>query len=400
MNCIWISLLLSFMAFAERYVSSLAGGSGNGLSEGTAYTFSQMTTLLGGATSQAGVRFNIKADGTYTRTTGDGMDSGSGGTSTAPAVMRGYKTVIGDGYLGRTGGNGDLITTNMPLINYNPNPGWFKPPNCTIVESLHIQGFVDGDLMTIANSSAVIGCRVNFNGSNTLGTAARFGGDNALAFESDFLITVTGSTGNVVNTTIGGIRLDSCRIISTATGAGGFRGDITAIVYGCLIKGAGGPQGVLGDSANRQPTIRNNTIAGWVDGIKLTASTATNYLSSISGNMITDCTGYAINVPAGWCGIIGPNRVRDCTLGILPATTSEWTNGGRIIAVVTTDTGGPETDYVSAAANNYNLISGSPGKAVNRPIYADMGAYNAQDTGGGGTAVFNPLLTTIIEAAP
>lgn len=384
------------MAFTEKYVSSSASGSGTG-GVGDPYTFSQMTTLIASATSQAGIRYNIKADGTYTRSTGDGMEGGSGGTSTAPCVMRGYKTTIGDGYLGRDS-VGALITTNMPLITYNPNPGWFKPPQYTVVESLHLQGYVDGDLMTLSTSNAVIGCRVNFNGSNAIGTAARFGGDNAVAFESDFLITVTGSTGNVVNNTAGGLRLDSCRIISTATGAGGFHCDISPNVYGCLFKGSGGPYGIMGDNSNRQPAIRNCTIAGWVDGIKLT--TATSYASWFSGNMITDCSGYAINVPAAWCGIIGPNRVRDCTSGSLPATTSEWTGAGRIIALVTTDTGGPETDYTDASTNDYSLISASPGKEVNIPKFADMGAYQRKESGALLMGNRHPLIPQIIRPAP
>jgi hypothetical protein len=80
------------MAFTERYVSSLAGGSGNGTSEASPYTFAQMLALIGSATSQASVRFNIKADGNYARSGGDAFDSGSGGAITGPCVMRGYKT--------------------------------------------------------------------------------------------------------------------------------------------------------------------------------------------------------------------------------------------------------------------------------------------------------------------
>src|SRR5260370_814616 len=99
------------MALIEKYVSALAGGSGNGLSEGTAYTLTQMVTEINAA-SGVGVRYNIKADGTYSRTSDDNV-GGAAGTMASPIVLRGYKTVIGDGYLGRNAA-GALITTNMP----------------------------------------------------------------------------------------------------------------------------------------------------------------------------------------------------------------------------------------------------------------------------------------------
>ena len=95
--------------------------------------------------------------------------------------------------------------------------------------------------------------------------------------------------------------------------------------------------------------------------------------------------------------VLGPNRFRDNVTGAI-ATFGNYITAGRIFTQVTADTGGDETDYVNAAANDYNLISASPGKATNTWKYADMGAFQRQESVGGGT-IFNPLGQTLIRAA-
>ena len=73
------------------------------------YTWGQMVTEINTGVG-AGIRYNVKADGTYTRSAFDSMWSAVGGTVTSPLCIRGYKTVIGDGYLGRDA-TGALITS-------------------------------------------------------------------------------------------------------------------------------------------------------------------------------------------------------------------------------------------------------------------------------------------------
>jgi hypothetical protein len=194
------------------------------------------------------------------------------------------------------------------------------------------------------------------------------------------------------------VRLDSCRIICSCSTCNGITVEAFTAIYGCLIKGAGGAVGININDSNRAPFIRNNTITGWQDGIYFNQSM--NHPSFSCGNMITDNARYGVNFATATCpGIVGVGRVRDNVSGDINNGTQDWLQAGRIIPMVTTDTGGPETDYVNAAANDYSLIAASPGKGTNRPKIADMGPYGLPDPSGGGAAVFNPLAQTIIRPA-
>lgn len=75
-----------FGALTERYVSSLAGGGGDG-SSGTPWTLAEAVS-----SAAAGDRINIKADGTY-NVTSPGLTVSAAG----PIFWRGYTSTIGDG---------------------------------------------------------------------------------------------------------------------------------------------------------------------------------------------------------------------------------------------------------------------------------------------------------------
>lgn len=391
------------MAFTEKYVSSAAGGSGDGLSAGSPFTWAQMVAEINAGTG-AGKRYNVKADGTYTRTAYDSMWSATGGTATSPIVIRGYKTVIGDGYLGRDS-TGALITTNMPQINYTD--GRIESPTQTVWESISVSYTATGsgvDLFFNTNHfCAVIGCRMSTARTNTDTRLIGLGGDYCLQFENDFFMTATtGPNGTMAQTQNTGVRIDSCRFIcSCTTIQSGLKCDDGASIYGCLFKGAGAGAGIYMDSSKAE-LIRNNIITGWQDGIYWNTASSSR-LSWVAGNMITDNSRYGVNVSAAWIGIIGPNRTRDNVTGDTSNATLDWTQTARILPLVTTDTGGPETDYVAAASNNYNPVSATaPGIAQNRPKFSDMGAYGLQHPTGGALAagVMHPLLPQIIRPAP
>jgi hypothetical protein len=392
------------MALTEKYVSALAGGSGDGNSAGSAYTFDQMLTEINSVsgTGGQGKRYNVKADGVYARATYDSL-WGATGTATSPVYIRGYKTTIGDGYLGRDA-SGALITTNLPAINYTDYR--FELGQRMVLESMNMSYTATGaggDLFVQTNHfSAILGCRFSTARTNTDTRLGGFGGDYVLNFENDYFLTATsGPNTDMCFTNNAGVRIDSCRIIcSSTTMRSGLRCDSGTVVYGTLIKGAGGGAGIY--FADSRPCyIRNCTVTNWQDGVFWNTTTP-DQLSWIAGNMLTDNSRYGINLSTGtqWCGIIGPNRVRDNVSGDTNSATLDWANAGRILPLVTTDTGGPETDYTNASGNDYSLIATSPAKDANRPKNSDLGAFGLPTTtGGGGTSVFNPLGQFIIRPA-
>lgn len=387
------------MAFTEKYVSALAGGGGNGLTAGTAYTFTEMKNELNaGAPALAGTRYNIKADGTYSRTGNEA--TGPSGTNTSPIYLRGYKTTIGDGYLGRSGtnGNGPLITTNMPVISYSG--GGMYNGTKMVFESLNFTGTNSGDMIFHMGANCyVVACSATNADAGSNAKAAKIG-EACIVFECDFSTTAaSGPTAYVVVEEGGGIKFDSCRVISSCSTQGGIYAYDNAVFYSCLIKGAAGGAGITVRDSGSNQYVRNCTITAWQDGIIFGQSM--DRPSFTGGNMVTDNTRWGLNFTTASCmPSIGPNRTRDNVSGDTNNATQDWLQSGRIIPLVTTDTGGSATDYVNTATDDYNLIAASPGKGVNRPKISDMGAYGLPDpSGGGGAAVFSPFKNFIIRPA-
>ena len=386
------------MAFTEKYVSHTGSGTNTGLSEANAMTWAQMVTDIN-ATLGTGCRYNIKATGTYSISSGNDM-GGVGGSTASPIVLRGYKTTPGDGYLGRDA-TGALITTNMPLIHYTSN-GSLRTFKEGVIESLNVLASARDDFAISLNyKMGLIGCRVENSYNNSSSGAVRME-EATVVFECDLLMTGGGGSGRAIVELTGQIiRLDSCRVTTTTANGIGIKGSYGCGLFGCLIKGPGTGSGIYFDGSNPCCNLRNNTIVGWTDGVKFNNSVS-EHPNWICGNMITDCAGYGVNfTTTSMESIIGPNRTRDNALGDTNNAAQNWLQAGRIIPLVTTDTGGPTSDYVNPATNDYNLIPASPGKGVNVPKISDMGAYGLPDPagGGGGTAVFNPLGTTIIKPA-
>ena len=387
------------MAFTEKYVSSAASGSGDGLSAGSPFTFTQMISEINGG-SGAGKRYNVKADGTYTRTTNDSM-WGATGTSTSPVYIRGYKTTPGDGYLGRDS-TGALITTNLPVVNYTDNR--LEMAQRMVFESMNMSYTATGSggdvFVNVNHFCAVIGCRFATARTSTDTRIGGLGGDYCVNFENDYFLTATsGPNTDMCYTNNSGVRIDSCRFIcSCTTMRSCLRLDAGNIVYGTLIKGAGAGAGIYFDGG-RPCYVRNCTVTGWQDGVFWNTTTPDS-MSWICGNMLTDNNRYGINLSTGsvWCGIIGPNRTRSNVSGDTSASTFDWANAGRILPLITTDTG---SDYTNAALNDYTLISSSPAIAENRPKYSDLGAYGLEHSAGGGAlTVLHPLIPQIIRPAP
>lgn len=396
------------MALTERYVSALAGGSGDG-SIGNPWTLAQGT-----AGAVAGDRVNIKADGTYALTTSTLSVTGAG-TAAKPIIFRGYSSTIGDGYQGRDS-TGALITTNMPSITTTTGtitPGATKP--YLVWDSLNVSSAGrNGAIFNLSSTGSVANLFINCVVTNTN----------------------SGSSSGAINcSSQGGHRVINCDIAVTgATASSGVAfQNVASIMYSRISCPAG--SGITQSVSNNTLTVIGCTLYDCTIGVKLAGNgsnlasidsctfyncvtalqlpnNAIVYHGSITNSMMTDGT-TAIDSLYSATGDLAMirfnNRTRDNTNpdnGI-----GDWTE----YQPVTTDTGGASTDYIASGSSDFRLVPGSPGveagpnfisigswgRVANVPAAADVkngvayGGYSNNDfTGsyvaGGGSGGFIP----------
>lgn len=367
------------MAITEKYVSALAPGGGSG-TIGSPFTYAE--ALTDSATTADGTRYNFKADGTYARTTNS--DSWGGGTVTSPLIFRGYMTTPGDGYQGRTFGNGPLITTNMPSVTFTTGR-WIAGSN-TIMESLDITSAgAAGTVTGTAGEIVIAWCRFINTGTATtlnIGTAME-------VIESDIFQNGSGSATAIASTS--NLLMARCRVRSipghglTKTLTTGTTVLINNLFYNC------GNDGINSAAAALRMVILGNTIVGCTgDGIDVPTGASSII---IDGNMITDNGAYGINLNGATGGVyLGRyNRFRDNTSGNFNGG-SDWLTA-YTFGDVTTDTGGQSTDYTDAPSLDFSLIAQSPATSAAWP-YLSMGAYQRSQTN---NVSFGPLTGTIVD---
>lgn len=361
---ILLALCLSAQAtITERYVSSAAGGGGDG-SSGAPWTLAEAISNY-----SAGDRMNLK--GTFTLSGGVTIPAGA---IDQPSIWRGYSTTITDGYQGRTNGSGALVTTNFATIACGASYYVTAINNYTVLENLNITGSRSGYVVDNSHvASAIVNCRVENSSTN----AAAFGLVTGNAFNCD--IVMSGATGAYTAckmNVVGG--LHECQIWRASSDASigvGFATYTNGVIDKCTIHGATGT-GIKCDNMS-MPWILNCTIQGQTTAISTYNGAAAKMLY-VTNCMITDCTASFTNpyaaTAAHYAGLYG-NRTRDngavSGFGDWPA----WNE-------VTTDTGGPETDYESAATGDLRLIAASPAVQSSVPPYGDIGAQQAVATGG------------------
>ena len=364
------------MALTELYVSSLAAGGGDG-SEGSPFTWAEMVTDIN-AGGKAGNRYNVKDDGTYSRTTTLDTISGSG-SSTSPIIIRGYASSITDGYQGRTAGGG-LVTTNMPSITYssgrlNVSGNWL------ILESLQVSATgVNAGAATIADNDVAVRCV--FSNSNTAGSSRGLTatGSRCIVFDNDISFTGASGGGSALNA-----EALSARIIANRINGGVAPGILIASSAVALFNTVfSGTIPISMQTTSGSPCIVFNTcVSGSGDGIDIVSGTTG--LQCIIGNMITDNGGYGVDLNnAAVAAFIAYNRTRDNTSGAINLGT-DWVSATSY-GEVTTDTGGASTDYVDAGSNDYRLIAASPATSAAQPASASIGALQRDQTGSGGGA--------------
>lgn len=368
-------------AITERYVNSAGSGAADGTSEANAMsyaTFTDYMTTGGSVNAAAGDRFNVIA-GTYSRATTTDTWNQTTGTTTSPIIVRGYTTTIGDGYQGRTGNTGALVTTNMPTINYTTGvlslSGSF-----IIVESFQITGARNGAHAASSGTGNVFrACRIANAAAGSAGVALSFTA-RATAFNCDVTLTNGTNAGTAaVDTSATASRVLYCRITSTARGiqiSGGTAHSIIGnLVYGCT------GNGVEFTSTSAYASIVSNTIVGGgADGLHFVSGQTGE--SVVLNNMITDNTGDGIDMAAtNTAALLGYQRTRDNASNI--ANGGDWTTATNY-AEVTTDTGGASTDYTNSGANDYTLIATSPATSAGWFYNNSIGAFQRSQTSAGG----------------
>lgn len=356
------------MAYTERYVRADATGLDNGTTEALAWTFDQAI-----ATNAAGHRVNVKS-GAYAYTLG-AFTMGPG-TVVLPCLYRGYKTTPGD--LDAQGRNtdGTLNTTDFPTLSatggiITPNTFSFFQ-NFVISASLNSAIFLSGSV----DSWGLVNCSVT--NSNAVGAGACIAADDLISLiNCDFYCTGA-AHGNLVDCD------DFARVIGCT-----FRPTVdTAICVTC----------------NHGTFYRNVFIGVGGTGIGVATQVLTGIFSTIfvdntfynlgtaiqspngaqSGppfisidNMVTDCNKYLVSLHAAGQTYIESNlRTRD---NATPRTLWVEVTSGK---EVTTDTGGPESDYASVTTGDLQLIPSSPARLAGMMPKSDCGAYQSGGSGG------------------
>lgn len=364
------------MARTTRYVSS--SGSGTYAQSTSSSTPMSIATML--ANAAAGDTCYVKLDGTYAR--GGSFDAfTNSGTAANPIIIEGYNSTPGDGYLGRTNGNGPLITTNMPLISYGNawltmSKAYIKLRNLRMTCSFSGNAFLQ--FQTSANQT-LMHCSITHTAASNANNAAI---SNAIS-GTNIIDCDLGCTGGNGITDSAGCYIDSPRITSTGIGIRLTGGSGTVILFPTFINTPVGidvtTAGAAAGLTIRNPSFYNCTTAA----VRFANAAITGIAPRIIGGMFTD-SAYAIQSQYS-ATAVNPiirmfNRTRDNTNP--DAGFDDWP----IYNAITTDTGGASTDYVDAPNGDLRIISTSPAKGAALPAYLDCGAQQRQEAAGGGNS--------------
>lgn len=349
------------MAITERYVSSSGTDTyANSTSSSTPCSLS--TAITSGV---AGDRFNIKADGTYTRSASDTLSAVA--TATSPIIWRGYTTTLGDATIGR-GSGGVLDTSNMPTIAYNATFRLNNTGTDHIFESLIITANQSGAALLLGQNAIAYNCKVTNSSTNAAAVAIAVGARGGII---DCDATLDGASGGTAGITCAQASALTMGCLVTATAAPCITVGSSACITHNVCYGTTGDG--ISCATSSLCNVHNNTIYNCGgDGIDIAAGNTT--IVKFVANHITNCGGYGINFNGATCeAVIIANRFRDNTSGNISGA-ADWTSGTNW-RVVTTDTGGAETDFTNAASKDFSLVAGSPGIGGAPGYLTDIGAW-------------------------
>lgn len=336
------------MAYTERYVTSAAGGGGAGTS-GDPWTLAEALS-----NAAAGDRVNVQSDAGYSIS---GGTISNAGTINSRIVFRGYNSSIGDLEGQGRNSDGSLNTTNFPVITVTATP--FIPSNYSILQDLSITGAIAASVLNGVSPdyTASISCKFTNTASSTSARAAE--GDTSSVFVNcDFECTQT--THGDVFTSDNFAIVVGCRFIGNTSGAF----DWCSIRDGQVINSAfvnkgtsGSSNGFVLETANGKALVTNNTFYNFGNAISLPNGAQTTETVVFVNNHYTDCNNGINNLYSGTANqfiIEMSSRTRD-------NTTNRTGLGDSInVGEITTDTGGPSTDYIDAANGDLTLKTSAP----------------------------------------
>lgn len=356
------------MALTERYVSVAGAGAHDGTSEANAWTLAEAL-----AAAVAGQRVNVKK-GNYTLAANW---TGPAGTVANPVVWRGYNTTIGDLSDVATIQNPNtlaLTTTNFPVIDGAAS--WsITPGNYTLLEAIKTThaAFVGSAVNLSGTCVHARLCSFNVTGNGSGGRTALAGNGNSMMF---------------------------CEILQTNTGAnltGSLFISAAAVVYGCLVKAAlttansaaivvGGSNVTIShciaysastnaiycSTTNPVMFVCDSTLYAPSGVCVALANVASTTAISIVNCMMTDSSYAYRNLNSGTSDrpvLRVGNRTRDNANA--DAGEANWP----VLGAITTDTGGPTSDFVDLAGQtDFRLVSSSPAAGASLVRWGEPGA--------------------------
>lgn len=358
------------MAITEKYASSAGAGAKDGTSEGAAWDFATMLT-----TATAGDRVNFKGNHTLT----GNASFTNPGTVTSPLIVRGYASSIGDcSALGRTNGNGALVTTGMPVINNDQYQ--LTMPAYSIVEALVFSTSARslGQAVALSNFGGMLRCSVS--NTNTGASAAGLDCNGTHSFLVDCDITKGGASGGTwalrmssINWAIG-CRIDGGPAVGVSLSSVG-------TLVNCTI--IGGTDCVIVNNTSNPVVLVNCTLVGGSsDGVHVVTGNTRNPV--IVNCLITDNGAYALyGVDAASAMFAVGNRIDRNTSGVSSGAT-DWL--AAFAGLNNTTSATQANEYEAAASDDYRLKSTSPALSIGIPLYADLGALQQQPAASSGGA--------------
>lgn len=368
------------MAITERYVRADAAGGGDGTTDTNsgangAFTWAEMITDIN--TPRAGYRYNVKAGvGTYslgatTTITGDG-------STTSPNIIQGFTTTIGDAVRGRLSG-GALDDSLMPTIAYSSTYYLaVTGADYLQIRGLKITGDRNGALVHVQTGAVVDGsvCTNASTGSSAVGVLAAVGTTSVVNCD---VTMSSGHASSIGVSSVGTVMYNRVNMPASGTGIAITNNSGKPVAFNTVIDGT---TGISKLTVGAEFACFSNTVYGCSgDGIDIvTSSTALCY---VFNNLIVDCGGYGVDFNTSTCmKILFNNRFRDCAGGNYNGDGDYGAAGKH--GDVTTDTGGPETDFVNYAGGDFAMLSGSPGIHKAAGYLLNIGANGTPVASSGG----------------